>query len=329
MLKYGDKNNSTSRLELVMKQTRRILLTLLAGSALLASCASRQPASTFWKEHLVFVSARSGHNDIYISDLEGKHVRQLTNDPTDDSHPRVAIDGRIIFSSRRTGTWDIYAMDWDGGNVTALTNMPAVNNYRPFPGPDGRIVFVSDRHVKPQIFSMNPDGSDLRQLTKGDFHYDYPVVADNGHVYFTSSRGSKWDIWRMGPDGGLPTQLTKLPLNVREIAVVPSSVPDYDTRFTNRSPMIPFFDIASPTRIIFSASTEAGNLALYRINEDGSEFRQLSVRSLSTNRSPVLQPTGQIYFTSDRSGNTSIWSMYPDGHQARPLVTSAAYESTS
>lgn len=312
-----------------IKQSRLFFAAFLAASALLSGCASRQPASSFWKEHLVFVSARGGENDIYLSDLAGKKIRQLTNDPTDDAHPRVTIDGKIVFASRRTGSWDIYIMDWDGSNVRALTSMPGVNNYRPFPAPDGRVVFVSDRHLKPQIYSINPDGSDLRQLSQGDFHYDYPVVAENGMIYFTSSRGSKWDIWRMGPDGALPTQLTKLPVNVQELAVVPSGYPDFDERFTNRSPMIPFYDILSPTRLIFSAATAEGNLALYRINEDGSEFRQLSVRSLATNRSPVLQPDGQVLFTSDRNGSTSIWTMYPDGHQPRLLISSPVYESTS
>ncbi|PKL74531.1 MAG: hypothetical protein CVV27_20020, partial [Candidatus Melainabacteria bacterium HGW-Melainabacteria-1] len=78
-----------------------------------------------------------------------------------------------------------------------------------------------------------------------------------------------------------------------------------------------------------SAYTDSGNLALYRINEDGSEFREISIRTLHTNRSPVIQPTGQVLFTSDRSGSTDIWTMYPDGLQPRQLITSPAYDSTS
>lgn len=304
-------------------------LTGAACAALLVGCAASQSANSFWKDHFVFVSARGdGNNDIYLSDMQGQ-TRQLTNDVADDSHPRVGIDGRIVFASKRSGTWQIYSMDWDGANVKALTQEKGINNYSPFPSPDGRIVFVSDRHQKPHIFSINPDGTDLIRLTHGDVWNANPVVADDGHIYFTSSRNSKWDIWRMGPDGSRPIQLTKLPQNIKEIAVVSSAYPDYDTRFTNRSPMIPFFGFYSQTRIIFSAYTDKGNLALYRINEDGAEFRQISIKSLHTNRSPVLLPNGQVLFTSDRNGSTDIWTMYPDGMQTRLIIDNPAYDSTS
>lgn len=312
-----------------MKKSLIALAVGLLGTTLLNSCASRPPAASFWKDHLVFVSARNGQHDIYLSDTEGKMIRQLTNDPGEDAHPRVALDGSIVFASRRTGTWQIYRMDWDGGNLKALTQTPAINNYRPFPSPDGRIVFVSDRELKPQIYSMNPDGSDLRQLSNGDFHYDYPVVADDGFIYFTSSRGSKWDIWKMGPDGSRPIQITKIPQNIQEIAVVSPVYKDYDERFTNRSPMLPFFGFYTQNRLVFSAYTPSGNLALYRVNEDGSELTQISNRNLYTSRSPVLQPTGQIFFTTDRNGSTDIWSMYPDGKQPRVVITDPAYDSTS
>ncbi|HEY9842559.1 MAG TPA: hypothetical protein V6D23_19000 [Candidatus Obscuribacterales bacterium] len=312
-----------------MNHLLRAFAAALACAPLLAGCASRQFATSFWKEHFVFVSARDGDNDVYLSDLQGRMVRQLTHDATDDAHPRITVDGRIVFASRRTGTWQIYLMDWDGSNVKALTKEPGINNYRPFPSPDGRIVFVSDRHLKPHIFSINPDGSDLERLTTGDVWNDYPVVAEDGHIYFTSSRGSKWDIWKMGPDGTRPLQLTRIPQNIEEIAVVSPGYPDYDTRFTNRSPMIPNYGFYTQPRIVFSAHTADGNLALYRVNEDGSELRQLSIKSLHTNRSPVLQSSGQVLFTSDRNGSTDIWTMFPDGLQPRQVVDNPAYDSTS
>lgn len=312
-----------------MKYLLRAVAATLFCAPLLTGCAGRQLTSTFWKDHIVFVSNRDGDNDIYLSDLQGRMVRQLTHDSTDDAYPRITVDGRIVFSSKRTGTWQIYQMDWDGSNVKALTQDPGVNNYRPFPSPDGRILFVSDRYQKPHIFSINPDGSDLERLTTGDNWNDYPVVADNGHIYFTSSRGSKWDIWKMGPDGSRPTQLTKIPQNIEEIAVVSSSYPDYNEKFTNRSPMLPYYGFYTQLRLIFSAHTKEGNLALYRINEDGTELRQLSINSLHTNRSPVLQPSGQVLFTSDRNGSTDIWTMYPDGMQPRQILDSPTYDSTS
>lgn len=312
-----------------MRQVVRYFLAIsLAGW--LTGCASQQVSSDFWMNHLVFVSSRSGANDIYLADMQGRGVRQLTNDATDDATPRVGMDGRIVFASRRTGTWQIYSMDWDGSHQKALTHEPGVNNYRPFPGPDGRVVFVSDRFLKPHIFSMNADGSDVQQLTFGSNYNDYPVVGEDGHVYFTSSRSSKWEIWKMGPDGSMPTQITNSTRNIKEIALVSPAYPDKEARFTNRTTMLPVFGFYSQPRIIFSASSsEGGDLGIYRMNRDGSDLRELTANQLFLNRSPVLWPNGRILFTSNRSGSTDIWSMSPDGMDARLVISDPAYDSTS
>ncbi|PIQ27778.1 hypothetical protein COW36_07660 [bacterium (Candidatus Blackallbacteria) CG17_big_fil_post_rev_8_21_14_2_50_48_46] len=312
-----------------MRQVRHLFAISLVGLAL-AGCASQQAGSDFWMNHLVFVSSRSGANDIYLSDMQGRSVRQLTHDATDDATPRVGIDGRIVFASRRTGTWQIYSMDWDGSHLKALTSEPGVNNYRPFPAPDGRVVFVSDRFVKPHVFSMNSDGSDLKRLTFGSVYNDYPVVGDDGHIYFTSSRSSKWEIWKMGPDGSMPTQLTSSSKNIKEIALVSPAYPDKDARFTNRSMMLPVFGFYTQPRIIFSASSsQGGNLGIYRMNRDGSDLRELTANQMFLNRSPVMWPNGRILFTSDRSGSTDVWSMSPDGMDARQIIADPAYDSTS
>lgn len=78
------------------RQISRIVSAGLAGLAFtLAGCASQQSASSFWKEHYVYVSAASGNNDIYLSDLQGKGVKQLTSDPTDDAHPACRSPGTL------------------------------------------------------------------------------------------------------------------------------------------------------------------------------------------------------------------------------------------
>lgn len=311
---------------------RLALKHLIIGSGvfLLSGCASRQAGDNFWMHHLVFVSSRGGAHDIYLADMQGRGVRQLTQDATDDATPRVGIDGRVVFASRRTGTWQIYSMNWDGSDQKALTREPGVNNYRPFPGPDGRIIFVSDRFLKPHIFSMHADGSDIQQLTFGATYNDYPVVGEDGHIYFTSSRSSKWEIWKMGPDGSMPTQITHSTKNIKEIALVSPAYPDKEARFTNRTPLLPFFGFYSQPRIIFSASSsQGGNFGIYRMNRDGSDLQELTANQVFLNRSPVLWPNGRILFTSDRNGSTDVWSMSPDGRDVRPVISDPAYDSTS
>lgn len=300
----------------------------LGLTTLMSACASMQQGAET-EPMIVFVSSEGGQKDVYISDAEGKKARALTHDVAEDAHPRLTFDGRVVFTSKRTGTWQVYIMNNDGSDVKALTTERGVNNYRPYPSPDGRVVFVSDRYLKPQIFSVNSDGSDLRRLSEGDFHNDYPVVADDGHIYYTTSRGSKWDIWKMAPDGTRQRQVTRLGQNVQEIAIVPPMYKDYSERFTSRSPMIPFYSFQTENRLVFSAITRTGSLGLFRVNEDGTNLEEISQPGIYTSRSPVLLRSGQILFTSDRNGSTDVWTMYPDGKIPRQVVSHPAYESTS
>ncbi|MBI4560003.1 MAG: PD40 domain-containing protein [Candidatus Hydrogenedentes bacterium] len=74
---------------------------------------------------IIFVSARTKNDDIWIMNSDGGMQTQLTTDPKDDRNPCFSPDGkRVIFASRRTGNFDLWVMDADGGNVRQLTTDP-------------------------------------------------------------------------------------------------------------------------------------------------------------------------------------------------------------
>ncbi len=80
------------------------------------------------------------HTDIFAADLDGKHLRRLTEAPGYDAEGAYSQDGRLIaFCSDRDGDPDLYVMDADGGNVRQLTNVPGYDG-GPFISPDGRWV---------------------------------------------------------------------------------------------------------------------------------------------------------------------------------------------
>lgn len=60
--------------------------------------------------------------DIFVSDLQGNVVRQLTDTPGYDAEAVVSpLGDKIAFTSTRDGDPEIYIMDLDGGNQTRLT----------------------------------------------------------------------------------------------------------------------------------------------------------------------------------------------------------------
>ena len=103
-------------------------------------------------------------NDIYIVDINGKNLRQLTEDPAQDLYPSWSPDGQwIAFWSNRDGENAIYLMGADGANLKRLANGKS-----PKWSPDGQqIAFVSRQDGVAGIFIMNRDGENIKLLVEG------------------------------------------------------------------------------------------------------------------------------------------------------------------
>ena len=106
-------------------------------------------------------------NDIYIIDINGENLQQLTDHPAPDLHPAWSPDGQwIAFQSERDGDRGIYRMEVEGANPTRLTN-----GRRPEWSPDGQqIAFVSRQEGIGGIFITNRNGGNIRLLVEGGDH---------------------------------------------------------------------------------------------------------------------------------------------------------------
>ena len=61
--------------------------------------------------------------DIFVADLEGNIVKQLTNEVGYDAEPTVSPKGdKIVFTSTRSGDLELYTMNLDGSDVKQITN---------------------------------------------------------------------------------------------------------------------------------------------------------------------------------------------------------------
>ena len=90
---------------------------------------------------IAYTSSANGNEDIWLTEPDGRNLKQLTTAPHSDDNPAVSSDGRyIVFRSldHRSGASAIWRMDFDGSNLKQLTggNWPDCST-------DGRWVFYT------------------------------------------------------------------------------------------------------------------------------------------------------------------------------------------
>ncbi|HKQ74832.1 MAG TPA: winged helix-turn-helix domain-containing protein [Blastocatellia bacterium] len=178
-------------------ETSAPLSDLIVSTALEAS-----PRYSPDGKRIVFVSNRSGSDEIWVCGSEGENPIRLTafRGPLAGS-PSWSPDGKqIVFDCRPEGNADIYVISAEGGQPRRLTTDSA-EDIVPSWSRDGRwIYFTSNRSGRLQIWKMPADGGEASQMTKqGGFE---PVESPDGQwLYFTQDRGSS-SIWRMPTAGG-------------------------------------------------------------------------------------------------------------------------------
>ena len=133
--------------------------------------ASAQASFSPDGQRLAFMSDRSGHPEVYISDLDGTNTELLTAAAFGDrdyrAGPDWSPDGRLVaFQSRNGGTFQIMTINLRDQSVKQVTNDG--RNDDPSWAPDSRhLVFTSTRSGTRQLWIVDIETGRTRQLTFG------------------------------------------------------------------------------------------------------------------------------------------------------------------
>ena len=152
--------------------------TLLFGYFLLAAnryvYASDVP-------YIAFSSNRSGNYDIYMMDIKGENLQQLTDHPANEFELTFSPNGRWMayVSSQHDGYKEIYVMNLSTKVSRRLTHHPKHDN-NPAWSPDGRwIAFDSNREGTYDIYKIEPDGENFQRLTHEGDNFNLAWSPDN------------------------------------------------------------------------------------------------------------------------------------------------------
>lgn len=165
--------------------------------------------------------------DIFVTDLKGNIVQQLTDTEGYDAEATVSPQGdRIVFTSMRSGDLELYTMNIDGSDVKQITDVPGYDGGAFF-SPDGqKIIFRASRPeteealneyrdllaeglVMPtemELFICNADGSDLKQITNlGKANWSPYFHPSGTKIIFSSNheseRGFPFNLYLINVDG--------------------------------------------------------------------------------------------------------------------------------
>ena len=204
---------------------------ILYASTHLGGKACPQPPPSDSKKYLWAVYADF---DIFIADLTGNIVKQLTNSPGYDAEATVSPDGKkIVFTSDRSGDLELWTMNLDGSDQHQVTNGLGYDGGAFFSPDSKRLVFRASRPktdaevaeykgflaqhlvapVDMEIYTCNVDGSDVRQITHLGKANWAPFFLPNGHkIVFSSNhhskRGYDFQLYMINDDGTGLEQIT-------------------------------------------------------------------------------------------------------------------------
>jgi TolB protein len=171
--------------------------------------------------------------EIYVADLDGNIVQQLTNNNYYDAEATVSPKGdKIVFTSDRSGDLELWTMNIDGSGITQITDELGYDGGAFF-SPDGsKIIFrasrfeteeekaeykrlLSEGFVRPnemELFVCNADGSDLKQITNLGGANWAPFFHPSGEkIIFSSNHVTKrvpFNLFMVNLDGSGLEQIT-------------------------------------------------------------------------------------------------------------------------
>lgn len=172
--------------------------------------------------------------DIFVADLEGNIIDQLTDGAGYDAEATVSPKGdKIVFTSIRSGDLELYTMNIDGSDVKQITNELGYDGGAFF-SPDGsKIIFrasrpktqdeiriytelLSDGLVMPtemELFICDADGSNMEQITfLGGANWSPFFHPSGKKVIFSSNhkseKGYPFNLFMVNIDGTELEQIT-------------------------------------------------------------------------------------------------------------------------
>ena len=147
--------------------------------------------------------------DIFVINVDGSGLKNITNDPSSDRSPSWSPDGKIAFASDRTGKYEIYVINSDSDELTMLTDSPTINTEPKWSANGKWIAYNCMQGSETQICVQPAEGVSEAVKIPGTVPVWSPLkeAAVQTLAFLCWSRGHS-DICTVNPDGTGQVNLT-------------------------------------------------------------------------------------------------------------------------
>lgn len=287
-----------------MKQ-KDLMLFKFCDNAMEALTGQKGIASS----RIAFVSYEKNTKDIYLTDILGRKVRQVTRHNNLTVSPRFTPDGNYLsYTSYHTGNQNLYLTDLRQNKITKAISRRKGMNLAPSWAPDGETcVLTLSTSGSPDLFLMDRDGAIIEQLTsKSGINVSPTFSPDGNYIVFVSDRSGRPQLYIMDMNTGSQRRLT---------------YEGSENAEPNWSP--------TENKIAYS-SLRNGVYQIFTLDPFGKEPPEQITTDLSRHESPVWSPDGnQIVFTKRDGRHQQIYAVMKNGSYMRKIISFPGNQSSA
>ncbi|MEN8199265.1 MAG: Tol-Pal system beta propeller repeat protein TolB [Thermodesulfobacteriota bacterium] len=257
---------------------------------------------------LAFISDASGHKEVYLTDILGSKVRQVTRHKSLVVSPRFLPDGRFLsYTSYHAGNQNLYITDLRQSRTTRPLSRRKGMNLAPAWSPDGRqMILTLSKGGNPDLYLLNRKGKIIRQLTQRSGINVSPSWSPDGkQIAFVSDRSGRPQIYLMNLADGRVQRLTFKGSENAE----PSWSPNGD--------LITYSSLVDGSYQIFTIPPKANSSAKQVTTGPGHH------------ESPAWSPDGrQILFSLRKGEEQKVYAVLKNGSNLRQLFNLPGHQTS-